>query len=252
MTVCNRHPRIVDRCPNSLVMSIALCEVDKYKNFSIKIKHTDRIYTNRQYRYANYRPDLNVVVCNDNAYNGTTDEAGSNFYDKATGLVSTIAIFSSICALFITLITFLLFPSLRNLPGCNMMNLIVALLLADILFLLQSLLTMNTRSVCLIFALGIHFFFLASFFWMNVMAFDLWKTFQGGVALYIYEVRERLFYYALYGWSMPAIIVLIGVLLDVKNAQYKPCYGRYFPGCTDVCFHTQNNASLQGKLFIRL
>ncbi|CAF0997110.1 unnamed protein product [Rotaria magnacalcarata] len=246
ISVCNRHPRIVHRCPDSLVMRIALCEVIQYRNFSIRIKRTGRLYTNREYRYDDYRSDLYIVVCKHNAYNRTANGKKLSFFDKAPGFLSTIAIFMSICALTITLITFLLFSSLRNLPGCNTMNLIIALLLAEILFLLQSLLIMTTPSVCLLLALGIHFFFLASFFWMNVMAFDLWKTFHTGFSIYICEVRERLPYYALYAWGIPVIIVLIGILLDVKNAHLKPCYGKYFRGCNDVCFHTKNDAPLQG------
>ncbi|CAF4331119.1 unnamed protein product [Rotaria sp. Silwood2] len=244
--VCNRQPQIVDRCPDSLVMRIALCEVIQYKNFSIRIKRTGRLYTNREYRYDDFRSDLYIVVCKHDAYNSTTNGKKKFFFDKAPGYLSTIAIFLSICALSITLFTFILFSSLRNLPGCNVMNLIIALILAEILFLLQSLLIMTRPSVCLLFALGIHFFFLASFFWMNVMAFDLWKTFHRGFSIYIYEIRERLPYYALYAWGMPVIIVLIGILLDIKNAQLKPCYGRFFRGCYDVCFHTKHDSPLQG------
>ncbi|UJR30770.1 hypothetical protein I4U23_018290 [Adineta vaga] len=246
VSVCIRQPRIVERCPDSLVMRVALCEVTQYKNHSIRIKRTGRLYTNREYRYDDFRSDLYVVVCKHNTHNGTTDGSKPSFFEKAPGFLSTIAIILSIFALAITLITFLAFSSLRNLPGCNTINLIIALMLAEILFLLQSLLIMTRPSVCLLFALGIHFFFLASFFWMNVMAFDLWKTFHKGFSLYVCEIRERLPYYSLYAWGMPVLIVLIGIILDAKNASLKPCYGRYFRGCYDVCFHTKNDAPLQG------
>ncbi|CAF3488371.1 unnamed protein product [Rotaria sp. Silwood1] len=69
-----------------------------------------------------------------------------------------------------------------------------------------------------------------------------------GFSIYICEIRERLPYYALYAWGMPVIIILIGIILDAKNAQLKPCYGRYFRGCYDICFHTKHDAPLQGKL----
>jgi hypothetical protein len=232
-------------------MRIALCEVHQYKNFSIRIHRTGRLYTNREYRYDHLRPDLYIVVCKHDTYNGTTHGKKLNFFEKAPGFLSTIATFLSICALAITLLTFALFSSLRNLPGCNTINLIVALMLAEILFLTQSLLIMTRPTVCLLLALGIHFFFLASFFWMNVMAFDLWRTFHKGFLLYICEIRERLPYYALYAWGMPILIVLIGIVLDANNAQMKPCYGRFFRGCYDVCFQTKNDAPLQGKFSIR-
>jgi hypothetical protein len=233
-------------------MRIALCEVVQYKNFSIRIKRTGRLYTNREYRYDDHRPDLYIVVCKHTAINGTTNGTKLGFFEKAPGILSTIATFLSIFALAITLITFMLFSSLRNLPGCNTINLIIALMLAETLFLSQSLITMTRSSVCLLFALGIHFFYLASFFWMNVMAFDLWKTFHKGFSLYVYEIRERLPFYALYAWGMPLIIVLIGIILDAKNTALKPCYGRFFRGCYDVCFLTKNDTPLQGNQMICL
>jgi len=60
------------------------------------------------------------------------------------------------------------------------------------------------------------------------MAFDLWKTFHKGFSLYVCEIRERLPYYALYAWGMPVLIVLIGIILDAKNAPMKPCYADFF------------------------
>ncbi|CAF3374975.1 unnamed protein product [Rotaria socialis] len=246
VSVCNRQPRIVGRCPDSLVMRIALCEVVQYKNLSMRIRRTGRLYTNREYRYDHLRPDLYVVVCKLDTHNGTASGKALGFVEKAPGILSTIATFLSIFALAISLITFTLFSSLRNLPGCNTINLIIALMIGETLFLSQSLIIMTTPSVCLLFALGIHFFYLASFFWMNVMAFDLWKTFHKGFSLYVYEIRERLPFYALYAWGMPMIIVLIGIILDAKNARLKPCYGRFFRGCYDVCFRTKNDTPLQG------
>lgn len=249
VSVCNRHPRIVERCPDGLVMRVALCEVTQYANYSIRIKRTGKLYTNREYRFDEFRPDLYVVICKHDTYNATAHGKMMGFMEKAPGILSTIASILSIFALVISLITFALFSSLRNLPGCNIINLIVALIIAQILFLSQSLIIMTRSSVCLIFALGIHFFYLASFFWMNVMAFDLWRTFHKGFSLYVYDIRERLPWYMVYAWGMPVIIVLIGIILDAGNARLKPCYGRFFRGCYDVCFRTKNDTPLQGKRF---
>lgn len=228
-------------------MRIALCEVTQYTNFSIRMKRSGRLYTNREYRFDHLRPDLYIVVCKIDSVNGTTGGKTLGFVERAPGILSTIAMFLSIIALAISLVTFGLFSSLRNLPGCNTINLIIALMIAETLFLCQSLIIMTSPSVCLLFALGIHFFYLASFFWMNVMAFDLWKTFHKGFSLYVYDIRERLPFYALYAWGSPMIIVLIGIILDAKNASLKPCYGRFFRGCYDVCFRTRNDTPLQGN-----
>ena len=252
VVVCNRHPRIDGRCPDGQVMRIALCEVSNYTNRSIRVNRTGKLYTNREYRLDEFRPDLYVVVCKHDTYNGTTHRKVLGFMEKAPGFLSTIALILSIIALFITLITFILFSSLRNLPGCNVINLVIALIFAQILFLCQSLTIMTRSSVCLVFAIGIHFFYLASFFWMNVMAFDLWKTFHKGFSLYLYDIRERLPYYALYAWGSPVLFVLVGIILDAGNASIKPCYGRFFRGCYDVCFRTKNDIPLQGNIDLEL
>lgn len=245
--VCNRYPRIVGRCPDGQVMRIAMCEFVQYKNNSIRMKRTGKLYTNKEYRYDEFRPDLYVVVCKQPINNSTSQAKIYGFLDKAPGFLSTIASILSIFALTITLLTFALFSSLRNLPGCNTINLIIALIFAQILFLCQSLFIMTRSSVCLMFAIGIHYFYLASFFWMNVMAFDLWKTFHKGFSLYLYDIRERLPFYAAYAWGMPILFVLLGIILDAANAPMKPCYGRYFRGCYDVCFRTKADMPLQGE-----
>ncbi|CAF1438980.1 unnamed protein product, partial [Didymodactylos carnosus] len=186
--VCNRAPKIVQACPDNQVMRIAWCEFDKFINRTIKNRRTGKLFTNREYQYDPYMHDLYINVCKYTAKTSAT----ISISEKAPGFVTMVATLLSIFALTSTLLTYYLFSVLRNLPGWNTINLTLALILAEILFLVQSILLTTRPSICLLMALGTHYFFLASFFWMNVMAFDLWQTFHKGFSLYISETRERL------------------------------------------------------------
>ncbi|CAF1037119.1 unnamed protein product [Didymodactylos carnosus] len=240
--VCDRKPKIKNVCPDNQVMRIAWCEFDKFSNRTIKNRRTGKLYTNREYQYDLYIPDLYINVCKYTSKTSTT----ISISEKAPGFVTMVATLISIFALASTLLTYSLFSVLRNLPGWNTINLTLALIIAEILFLMQSILLTTRPLICLLMALGTHYFFLASFFWMNIMAFDLWQTFHKGFSLYISETRERLPFYALYAWGSPIIIVLIGIILDANNARLKPCYGRFFRGCYDLCFRTRYATPLQG------
>ncbi|XP_067659278.1 uncharacterized protein [Haliotis asinina] len=124
----------------------------------------------------------------------------------------------SIVALAIVLLTYGLFPKLRNLPGVNTMNLTLALLIAESIFI-----TGEGRAalplVCSVVAILLHYFFLASFFWMNVMSYDVFRTFANKIYVLpqIREKRKYLGKYMLYSWGSPAIIVTICVILHFSK-----------------------------------
>lgn len=81
----------------------------------------------------------------------------------------------SIVALSSVLLTYGLFGKLRNLPGINTMNLTVALLVGELIFLLSGPIRLAGDWLCTVTGCSLHYFFLASFFWMNVMAYNVWK-----------------------------------------------------------------------------
>lgn len=103
--------------------------------------------------------------------------------------------------------------TLRNLPGKIMLCLVMALFIGQLLFL-ASLYRTEHRYVCLVCAVTMHFVFLASFFWMNVMAFDLCRTFASD-NYYSSDSNKRFIKYSLYAWLVPALIVTSSVVIDV-------------------------------------
>ena len=153
------------------------------------------------------------------------------------GWVSLILIILSISFMLATLLTYGLFKELRNIPGWNIINLTCALIFAESSFLVGSIYGNNYTLTCFIVAILTHYGFLASFFWMNVIAFDLYRNFRGKsshVLIRMIQIRERLPNYALFGWVIPFIIVLISFLTDlfmVDRTMFRPCYADFLNGC---------------------
>ena len=122
--------------------------------------------------------------------------------------LTVIGMILSITALFFTVITLLLFPELRNIPGEIVIRLSVALALAQFFFLIRSL-VLGVDIICKVTAVLQHCFWLMAFGWMNVFAIDVSATF---VYMYISGSPlepSRMRRYDAYGWSVPVLFVAV-------------------------------------------
>ena len=91
-------------------------------------------------------------------------------------LLTYVGLSVSIISLILVLVTYSLFKELRTLPGITLMNLSLAHLLADVLFLPN--LSVLPELTCTIFAILLHYFLLVSFMWMSIIAFETWRAFS--------------------------------------------------------------------------
>ncbi|EEB14456.1 class B secretin-like G-protein coupled receptor GPRmth1, putative [Pediculus humanus corporis] len=138
------------------------------------------------------------------------------------------------------LATFIVYslPELRNLHGKNLMSEVASLLTAYIA-LVTTQLGGNTISdtLCIICGFLTQYGFLATFFWLNVMCFDIWSTFSGfGKFSGRVKVKELKKYilYSFYAWGCPTLILLVTVAIDYSpnvpdfiikpNIGTKKCY----------------------------
>lgn len=83
----------------------------------------------------------------------------------------------SLLALAFQFSVYMSFPALRNTPGRCVVCLVVSLFVAQLLFVVVKLGRSVSRSFCFVQAVTMHAAFTAAFFWMNVMAFDVYRTF---------------------------------------------------------------------------
>ncbi|XP_020295647.1 uncharacterized protein LOC109860765 isoform X9 [Pseudomyrmex gracilis] len=73
-------------------------------------------------------------------------------------------------------------------------------------------------------AFVIHFSFLASFFWLNVMCFDIWWTFGGFRSLQgsvKQREKKKFIMYSIYAWGSASIFTLVCAIMDFVPSMPK-------------------------------
>jgi hypothetical protein len=258
LTVCERAPKIRVECVDHEAIRLRQCELTKMKDRSYCSELIKKCFSIDEYEIDILNPKDYIRVCKQekreqsNQSSTNTSTFYFSFFDKLngkndlsaviSGWVSFVSTFISLTAMVLTLITYGLFSELRNIPGWNIINLTIALTLGQFSFLSGSLFNELPIS-CFIISLATHYFFLASFFWMNIIAFDLYRNFcnkSSHILLQNVTLKDRLPKYALYAWVSPLLIVLITITVDLAvkenklNAPFRPCYAGYLKGCTKM------------------
>ena len=214
-------------CP---LISVNSTEYDMFDNRSIWVHTVESFLTPDEY----IMNGTDISICAPWPLNALMFR-----FDKIQRVLSFIGQIISLIALAIHFITYMLFPSLRNLPGKCIMNLVFALFVAHLLFVVGVGQT-GDHKVCVAVAMVMHYCFLASFFWMNVLAFELWLTFTRTEVRYNKKGTKKFLYYVFYSWVSPALIAAIGATGDVlySHSQFVPGYGK------GVCWLTNGSGLL--------
>jgi hypothetical protein len=141
-------------------------------------------------------------------------------YTAGEAIASTIGLVVSLLALLLTAFVYSTLKQLRNIPGRNLLSLVCALLVANALFLAAPYGSAIDKSgfVCLGIGGVMHYFFLASFVWMNVMAVDVWFTFSNAFvkAGDRGKSSKRFYLYSAYAWLAPLTFVAPAITLQVS------------------------------------
>ncbi|KAK3700070.1 hypothetical protein QZH41_004363 [Actinostola sp. cb2023] len=187
-----------------------------FPNRSLLYTAASRLYEYGEYTFTNGT----VMICTDltRSYKQYKKETWN---DTPLIILTYIGFSISILCLVFVLVIYSLFPSLRTIPGINLMNLSSALLVAHVLWLAGSGLTF-TDTGCTAIAVVLHYSFLASFMWMSIIAFDTWRAFSSIKSHRSSrndheERRRRIVFTMAVGW-LPLIVVLsICVALDQSD-----------------------------------
>lgn len=133
-------------------------------------------------------------------------------FNRAQQILSDVCLYISITCLILHIVSYTLVSKLRNLPGKNLLSLSSSLLAAQLLFLFGIDCT-EVQLLCSAMAVTMHFFFLAYFFWMNVMAVDVCRTFSSNT--YRPSSGSKAFLrYSCYAWWTPTILVTAAIAID--------------------------------------
>ncbi|XP_071446664.1 G-protein coupled receptor Mth2-like [Hetaerina americana] len=139
----------------------------------------------------------------------------------------------SIPFLLVTFLVYALIPELRNLHGKSLMCHVSSLLTAyTFLAVVQLGGTGLSDKVCILSAFTIEFSFLATFFWLNIMCFDICLAFSGLRPLrgsLRERERKKFLIYSLYAWGCPLLILIVCIVMDyapgIPDTYLKPRFG---------------------------
>ena len=125
----------------------------------------------------------------------------------------------SIICLSISAITYCLFRSLRSLPGLNNLSLCVSLAAAQVCLLITTCWGQEerlSRGYCMAHAVLLHFFWLSAFAWMSTCCIHMYRVFTTHDNKFLdgRSDGKRFGYYCIYGFGLPALVVLATYALN--------------------------------------
>ncbi|KAI1241573.1 hypothetical protein IHE44_0005050 [Lamprotornis superbus] len=103
----------------------------------------------------------------------------------------------------------------RDYPSKILIQLCAALLLLNLVFLLDSWIALyDTRGLCIAVAVFLHYFLLVSFTWMGLEAFHMYLAL---VKVFNTYVRKYILKFCVVGWGLPAVVVSIVLAVSPDN-----------------------------------
>ena len=215
--LCGRNQLVMD-CPSLMVRTIQQSKID---NITFLIYQGTYVHPNE---YALY-PNGSARICWTSPSLVARDE---NFFfstlSRAQIITGHIAFGVSTFSLLATLVTYCTFETLRNIQGLSVMNFIIALLRAQVLLEYPATYLSTWPTLCQTVAVLAHFFFLSSFSWMTVLAWNLFQTFACSNLQTPRNsgMKTTLLLYTIAGWLLPLVYVASCVLVHFWESKVIP------------------------------
>ncbi|KAL3832447.1 hypothetical protein ACJMK2_024089 [Sinanodonta woodiana] len=171
-----------------------------------------------------FQTDGSIRVCRDHL----NQEIGIHsintftaFSYQASLMASIYSSFSYVCSvisiicLAITFVTYCLFKTLRSLPGKNNMCLVLCLLCAQTL-LQFGLWQTHHPIMCQVLAIGIHFFWMATFSSMNVCSFHMYRVFCSNAFAILNDgdSKKVIMWYIAYICAVPIFLIIAATTIN--------------------------------------
>ena len=114
--------------------------------------------------------------------------------------------------------------SLHKLPGKCILCLSLSLLVAQSMLLIGPVAEGNVV-FCKVASLVMHYSFMTSFTWMNVMAYDVYYSFSRHFQHSAFKGVKWFLKYSLYAWLLPFVLVTTSFIIDeFSSLTYSPKY----------------------------
>lgn len=204
-----------------------------YRNRSVLIIETNKLITADEYE-INEKDGYEVISIN------VCVEDGSYLLNLSQihYLLDEVTLSLSIICLILHLLVYGILKELRNCPGKILMSLSSCILCGHIFLLVGQ--HINNFWLCYICSVLTYFGYLSSFFWMHVMAFDIYRTFSVSHRRNTHE-KWKFIKYGAYSWLTAIFIAAFSVVFDNLmdlNSEYRPMFG------DPVCWFNQRKALL--------
>jgi len=159
--------------------------------------------------------------------------SGTDKFSPIMGYVTFACLGLSLLCLVTHIVISCIVPELQNLSGRNLFALSFALVGAYSSFLANMFTTDISDTSCMVLAVLMYYFYLAAFFWMLAIGFDVARTLK----LATTELRltsggqwGKYLAYSFVGWIIPALIAVAAVVIDVMDFKeipdmFKPGFG---------------------------
>ncbi|XP_054707998.1 probable G-protein coupled receptor Mth-like 1 [Uloborus diversus] len=135
---------------------------------------------------------------------------------------------SILCSIFLIII-YVIVGEYRTLPGKNVISISSCLIVTYVLLMVDLLLRNSIPyGICGGIGIVVQAAFLATFFWTNVMSFDIMIT-MSSVKKDNNKASEKYWKYATYAWCMTLVCIILTVAMDHNDflpLSYKPQFGR--------------------------
>ncbi|XP_043188233.1 G-protein coupled receptor Mth2-like [Amphibalanus amphitrite] len=156
-----------------------------------------------------------AVVCMDSIkLPGPKREGATSHQHIRSWLYPSTMVISQVCIV-LTLITYWLLPELRDLQGKTIIGVLVALFFAYLMFMIVNGASSSLGSgLCLGFGLFLHYWMLASFFWLSVVSLTVYYTTRRWGSLTEQEERRWFIYLSVFGWCAPLVFTLAAIIVD--------------------------------------
>ena len=167
-----------------------------------------------QHNYILLKNDI-LIYCSD-AITRVREGTNQPLSVLVQSWMTLMGIILSLVGLSLTLFTYYIFPNVRNTPGKSIMNLCLALFMAQILFLVSYQLVRFPKG-CTVSAALQHYFWLSSFTWMTILAADICGTF---VKMKVTQRQNsaRFRWYLACGWGVPLTFMAVCVGVDLGTS----------------------------------
>ncbi|CAL1265661.1 unnamed protein product [Larinioides sclopetarius] len=136
---------------------------------------------------------------------------------------------SCLCLIF-SIIVYAILPEFKNVHGKNLISMSSCMLITFLMLILDLIIRKRVPfEACFTLALIIHVTFIATFFWTNVMAFDIWRTLTDLKAKSEVKNNSRKYLkYSIYAWTATILTTLPAVILDLTDLaskDHRPKFG---------------------------